>query len=152
MQLLVTCLLITLGVVGCAVVSAGGSSASTPETEERSAGGIVWFRTTKLEEITRFYLQVMDCSIWLEQDQCTILQHGNLLLGFCQSDKTDLDALPCFFYRDKHRVNQMYQKLKETAEHAPRENDRYRIYHFYAYDPEGRRLECQHFNHALLPF
>ncbi len=46
----------------------------------------------------------------------------------------------------------MYEKLRPVAEHAPQDNERYRIYHFYARDPEGRRIECQHFNHDVLPF
>jgi hypothetical protein len=45
----------------------------------------------------------------------------------------------------------MYRKLADRAEHAPRENPQYRIYNFFARDPEGRLIEFQTFLHELPP-
>ena len=45
----------------------------------------------------------------------------------------------------------MHQRLTGYAEHPPRENPDYRIYHFFARDPEGRSLEFQSFLHELPP-
>jgi len=43
----------------------------------------------------------------------------------------------------------MYSKFIDTAEGAPQISERYNIYHFYARDPDGRRLEFQRFLHDL---
>ena len=43
--------------------------------------GIVFFRTTMLQEIVEFYVTDIGMHVWLEQDDCIILSHGNLLLG-----------------------------------------------------------------------
>jgi hypothetical protein len=46
-------------------------------------------------------------------------------------------------------VDRFYKKFKDLAEEPPKINERYRIYHFYARDPEGRRLEFQRFLHEI---
>jgi hypothetical protein len=43
----------------------------------------------------------------------------------------------------------MYQALREVAQEPPRTNERYRIYNFFARDPDGRLIEFQHFLHDL---
>lgn len=138
--------------LGCASITTAGTPSAGDGAAQKPTGGIVWFRTAKLDEIIDFYTRVMGCTLWLDQNNCKVLQHGNLLLGFCSAEEPDLDALPCFFYREKSTVDQMYQKLSGTAEFSPRDNSRYQIYHFFARDPENRRIECQHFNHELLPY
>ena len=54
-------------------------------------------------------------------------------------------ALVTFFYEEKSEVDRMYELLKDKAKDQPIENPKYRIYHFYASDPEGRPVEFQHF-------
>jgi hypothetical protein len=34
---------------------------------------------------------------------------------------------------------------------VPKTNERYRIYHFFGKDPEGRNIECQAFLHPVQP-
>ncbi len=113
--------------------------------------GIVFLRTAQFERVREFYTQRVGMVIWLEQPQIAILRHGNLLVGFHHQPAPDRDGLLTFFYEHREDVDAMYAKLRDIATSEPRENARYRIYHFYGTDPEGRRLEFQHFLHPLPP-
>jgi predicted enzyme related to lactoylglutathione lyase len=123
-------------------------------TQTNTKGGIVWFRTQKLAELVTFYTEVVGCTVWLDQKDggCTILQHGNLLLGFCQREQADVNGLPCFFYEDPTEVDEMYDKLRAVAKEPPTLSKKYRVYQFFALDPEGRQIEFQHFAHEILPY
>lgn len=39
----------------------------------------------------------------------------------------------------------MYEKFHPAGATGPQQNDKYRIYHFFAEDPEGRTIEFQTF-------
>jgi len=116
---------------------------------DQDVKGIVFFKSQMMEPLKKFYTQEVGCDVWLEQGGCVILKAGNMLFGFCQRDKADLDALITFFYDSKEEVDRMYKKFKKSAEDKPKENPKYRIYHFFAKDPEGRMIEFQHFLHPL---
>ena len=118
------------------------------KTDEK-VKGIVFFKTQILEELRNFYTKEIGCEIWLEQGGCLILKAGNMLFGFCQRDKTDLDALITFFYDTKKEVDKKYEQFKKASLKKPSENKKYRIYHFFARDPEGRMIEFQHFLHPV---
>ena len=89
---------------------------------------------------------------WLEQGDVVILSHGNMKIGFHATGKADLDALITFFYADRGGVDAMHARFASVADAPPRLNEKYRIYHFFARDPEGRRIEFQSFEHDLEPF
>ena len=108
-------------------------------------GGIVFFQTKILPELKDFYVNKLGCELWLDQGGCNIFKHGNMLFGFCQRDHADMEGLITFFYSSKEEVAEMYSKFKDVAEAEPIDNPTYRIYHFYAKDPEGRRFEFQYF-------
>ncbi len=111
--------------------------------------GIVFFKTRELEKIKTFYTNVIGCDLWLDQGACIIFQHGNLLAGFCSSDKTETEGILTFFYPCAEQVDSMYQKIKLRADGPPRTNSKFRIYQFFARDPEGRTLEFQYFQHPV---
>lgn len=113
--------------------------------------GIVFFKTERLGEIVDFYLNDIGMRIWLDQEDCTILSHGNLLLGFCQRDEPDLEGMITFFYPEKSDVDDMYEMLSNIATSRPTLNEKYQIYQFFAEDPEGRALEFQAFLHRVEP-
>lgn len=113
--------------------------------------GIVFFRTTQLMSIVDFYVNEIGMRIWLEQEDCTILSHGNLLLGFCQRDTADLEGMITFFYPDPSDVDEMYDLLGDIATDEPSTNEKYQIYQFFAEDPDGRVLEFQAFLHEIEP-
>lgn len=56
-----------------------------------------------------------------------------------------------FFVEDKEEVDTIYNGLQDIATTLPAENHTYKIYQFYAVDPEGRTLEFQSFLHELKP-
>ena len=57
-----------------------------------------------------------------------------------------------FFYDTKEEVDEVYSVARESAIDAPRENEKYNIYQFFAKDPEGRTLEFQAFLSPVEPF
>jgi hypothetical protein len=56
-----------------------------------------------------------------------------------------------FFVEKRDEVETIYNELQDIATTTPVENHTYRIYQFYAVDPEGRTLEFQSFLHELEP-
>ena len=111
--------------------------------------GIIFLKTKNKEKIEDFYITTIGMSLWLEQADCVILKHGNLLLGFCARDEVDKNGIITFFYKEKYKVDEMYEKLKEVAIEEPKINDKYKIYHFFARDPEDRIVEFQSFLHPV---
>lgn len=116
--------------------------------------GIVFLHTAAFERIVEFYTAQLEMDVWLEQPSITILRHENLLVGFQDrpQERPDADGLITFFYPDRERVDRMYSVLADRATTEPAENSRYRIYNFYAEDPEKRRIEFQCFLHELPPW
>ncbi|MFW9792869.1 MAG: VOC family protein [Candidatus Thorarchaeota archaeon] len=113
--------------------------------------GIIFFRTMMLNEIIDFYVNEIGMHIWLEQEDCTILSHGNLLLGFCQRETPEHEGMITFFYPTEDDVDSMYKLLQDIAKAEPVVNEKYQIYQFFAEDPEGRALEFQAFLHPVEP-
>jgi len=111
--------------------------------------GIVFLRTREFERVVAFYLERVGMTVWLEQPGIAILRHGNLLLGFNRQEAADTEGVFTFFYETRDGVNAMYERLADIALNPPRENAKYRIYHFYARDPEGRSIEFQQFLHPV---
>jgi nitroreductase len=107
--------------------------------------GIVFFKTQKYDEIRHFYIERVGCRIWMEQSDCIIFSHGNMLLGFCRREETDSNGCITFFYDKREKVDEAYEKFKDVAIDAPKLNEKYNIYNFFARDPEGRTVEFQYF-------
>lgn len=107
-----------------------------------------------LERTTQFY-QRLGLKIAKDQGSCVIfrvVQNG--FLGFCQHDQPQ--------HLSKHSgliltlvlddVDGAYRKLTELGVHTeapPGQNERFGIYHFFARDPDGYRLELQRFDEPL---
>jgi len=114
--------------------------------------GIVFIRTRDLTGIVDFYTQKVGMDVWLDQGGCVILQHGNMLLGFCQREETDTHGVITFVYPDRDSVDRMHGRMGHFAKERPKQNHVYRIYHFFGSDPDGRTLEFQAFEHRLPPY
>ena len=56
-----------------------------------------------------------------------------------------------FFYETKQEVDEMYSKFTSIAKDKPKMNQKYRIYHFFAKDPEERIIEFQWFEKKMTP-
>ncbi len=110
--------------------------------------GIVFFKTTMLEELTRFYVDEVGCRLWMDQTDCRIFRHGSFLFAFCQRDKAETDGILTFFYPERQTVDRIYDHFRDRALGKPRMNPSYPIYNFFATDPEGRTIEFQYFTNA----
>lgn len=111
--------------------------------------GILFFKSQDKEKMKEFYRSQIGMEIWLEQADCVILKHGNLLLGFCDRGEVDRCGMITFFYPSRGHIDEMYEKFKASAKEKPKENEKYRIYHFFAEDPEKRKVEFQAFLHPV---
>ncbi len=111
--------------------------------------GIIFLKTEKLDEIKNFYRTRLQCDLWLNQNTCVVLQHGNLLLGFCAAENAETSGCITFFFPTSADVDRMYIAMKDTADGSPRNNDQFQIYQFFARDPEARLLEFQCFQHPV---
>jgi catechol 2,3-dioxygenase-like lactoylglutathione lyase family enzyme len=107
--------------------------------------GIVFMSTVMREDIVDFYTSRLGMKIWIEQEDCTIMERDNLVLGFCQRDAAEVGGIICFWFDHRSDVDDKYAELRDVAEGPPKENAKYGIYHFFLRDPEGRRLEIQKF-------
>ncbi len=114
--------------------------------------GIVFMKSRQLSVLKDFYQTQIDCSLWLDQKDCLLFRHGNFLFGFCQRDSVDTSIMLTFFYDTKEEVDRMYSKLEPSSTTSPETNMKYRIYQFFAKDPEGRILEFQHFSDPVAEF
>jgi len=111
--------------------------------------GIVFFRTKDLSVIREFYVGRIGMEIWLEQADCVVLKHDNMLLGFCQREEVDTQGMITFYYPSDEEVDGFHSIFKETADGTPRYNEKYDIYHFFCKDPEGRNVEFQRFRSEI---
>jgi nitroreductase len=114
--------------------------------------GILFLKTKKLDDLKDFYIRQVGCEMWLDQADCAILRHGNLLFGFCERDEVQNQAMLTFFYENREEVDRMFDRLKSVAVSEPTQNDKYNIYQFFAHDPEERMVEIQHFNHPAATY
>lgn len=114
--------------------------------------GILFLRTPRRPALKDFYTGTVGMTTWLEQAECTLLQHGNLLLGLCDGPEEETGGLVTFLYPHREDVDAMYERLRDRALKPPAVNERYRIYHFYARDPADRALEFQAFLHPVAPY
>ena len=106
-------------------------------------------RTEQLENITEFYLSRVGMRRWLHQPGIEILSKGSFIVGFQAKERTDRDGLLTFVYESRREVDAAYERLKDVALAPPKQTEQYRIYNFFAMDPDDRRIEFQVFEHEL---
>jgi hypothetical protein len=111
--------------------------------------GIVFYATERHDAVIDFYTERLGADVWLEQPDCTILKHDNLLFGFCARDRTDDCGILTFVYEDRETVDAVHADLADVAREEPHENEQYDIYQFFADDPDGRTVEVQAFLHPV---
>jgi len=111
--------------------------------------GIVFFGTERLDEVVEFYTETVGADVWLEQPDCTVLEHGDFRFGFCERAETEDCGTVTFVYDDREAVDEMHAAVGDAARERPHENERYRIYQFFADDPDGRTAEFQTFLHEV---
>ncbi len=112
--------------------------------------GITFFYTTDLEKTFEFYLKRTNSILWIDQGCCKILKNGNMIFGFCEKEDAKIgDEIITFFYDSMKKVDSIYAINKDIALSEPSLNKKFNIYHFFAKDIDGRKIEFQYFNHEI---
>lgn len=98
-----------------------------------------------------FYEKTVGLRLERDQGSCVIYHVGDGYLGFCEHlNFNEHPGVIITLVTDA--VDDCYTRFVAsgvTTEDAPKHNDRYAIYHFFARDPNGYRLEVQRFNTPL---
>ena len=104
--------------------------------------------TGDLERTARFYEEVLELPMVLDQGGCRIYRTSSgSFLGFCERDVKDASqgVILTLVTGD---VDGWYEKLSGRGvefETEPAFNPRYNIYHCFLRDPNGYRIEIQRF-------
>jgi catechol 2,3-dioxygenase-like lactoylglutathione lyase family enzyme len=109
---------------------------------------ITFLNTRDLKVTATFYEEVMEFPLVLDQGGCRIYEAApNAYLGFCERELVTSDA-GIIFTIVTDEVDRWYERLVEAKipiEKAPAINEVYGIYHCFARDPNGYRIEIQEF-------
>jgi catechol 2,3-dioxygenase-like lactoylglutathione lyase family enzyme len=114
---------------------------------------ITFVPVADLARSAAFYEQTLLLPQALDQGGIKIFRAaGGGFIGLCQSDGPlpANDRLILTFVTE--RVDEWHTRLEAqgvATDGPPRENRRYRIYHFFARDPDGYRIEIQRFLHPF---
>ncbi len=116
---------------------------------EKDQGLIVFFGTKDLEATHQFYHDILGFSMYKDQGLCRIYDvPGGGKLGFCEHVEIlngEKSPIVTFVVED---VDDYYQTLINKSvkvAHPPKENPKFKIYHFFLKDPNGYTLEIQKF-------
>lgn len=116
-------------------------------------GLIAFYPCSDLAATADFYTRDLRLTLVRDQGNCVIFKVArDAYVGFCTSD----GSLP------KHpgliitllidEIDEVYKRLRSLhieTEGKPKQSDRYGIYHFFARDPDGYRVEVQRFSEPL---
>ncbi len=112
-------------------------------------GLVAFLPTSDLEATHIFYHQILGMPLHKDQGKCRIYQVGNdSYVGFCTHfPQSNTDGMIITLLTDE--VDEKYKKLSAhseiTVESPPQKNEQFKIYHFYARDPNGYKVEIQKF-------
>ena len=119
---------------------------------------ITFLQTEDLEETTKFYTEIMKCKLVVDQGLCRIFAISNdAYVGFCSHDFLDKDKNSIcltFVCSSQREVDEWYKQLQEKnveIKAPPKENKKFKIYNFFAKDPNGITIEVQYFLHPFPP-
>lgn len=95
-----------------------------------------------------FYQREVGLELEREEARCLVFRAASGYLGFCLHDGPLPDRSALMLSLVAPDVDSVYQRLRRLGvevEQAPGRNEHYRIYHFFALDPDGYRLEVRRF-------
>lgn len=116
-------------------------------------GLIAFYPASDLSASSDFYGRDLGLRLARDQESCVIFRvAGSAYLGFCQSEGA-LAAHPgiilTLLVDDVDGLYARLRSLGAETENPPRVNERFAIYHFFARDPDGYRVEVQRFLEPL---
>jgi catechol 2,3-dioxygenase-like lactoylglutathione lyase family enzyme len=139
-----------------------GARAPVPHSGEMDAPefetALPFFPVRDLAATRDFYTRDLGLRLARDQGTCLILAAGGAYLGFCQSAAAERSATVADTSEGiivtlvTDAVDAWYTRLRRLGietEGAPRHDARFGIYHFFARDPDGYRVEVQRFDEPL---
>ncbi len=116
-------------------------------------GFITFYPCHDLAATTDFYVRELGLETARDQGSCVIFKvSGDAYLGFCQHEGTLPGHQGLILTLLIDEVDEVYKRLRGLGvetEGAPKLNERFGIYHFFARDPDGYRVEVQRFTEPL---
>jgi catechol 2,3-dioxygenase-like lactoylglutathione lyase family enzyme len=112
-------------------------------------GAITFLKTNDLEETTRFYRDMLNFPMVLDQGTCRIFRiRPGAYVGFCIQDSApdNREVILTLVMEDVDAACTALAAASVPIEVEPRYNDRYQIYQCFLRDPNGYLIEIQRFH------
>jgi len=112
-------------------------------------GLVAFLPTDDLQATHRFYHELLGMPLYKDQGKCRIYRVSNdSYVGFCTHfPQSAPEGMIITLLTD--RVDEAYESLSGqqdiAVEHPPKQNPQFNIYHFFAHDPNGYKVEIQKF-------
>ncbi|MCK5129435.1 MAG: VOC family protein [Clostridiales bacterium] len=108
---------------------------------------IIFFGTKDLKKVHDFYGELLGLSIYMEKDVCRLYHlPGGGKLGFCSHmEFAGTKLLITLVTDDVDEIYDLFRKNGIECDAAPRVNQRFNLYHFFATDYDGYKVEIQKF-------
>ncbi|MDI9636717.1 VOC family protein [Kamptonema cortianum] len=110
---------------------------------------IIFLPTEDLGRTKAFYEGVLGLDLRLDQGTCHIYRiTGAAHIGFCTGLKSISPADSVIVTIVADNVDEIHARLVQQGvqvDDMPRVNEKFKIYHFFAKDPNGYRVEVQSF-------
>ncbi len=128
-----------------------------PTTLPRVPGPITQFITfiysSDLERSHRFYAELLGLPMTLDQGACRIYSlTAASAVGVCSHREPEPSGVILTLVTDD--VDGWHESLSDkgvVTDGPPRHNDDFGIYHFFATDPDGHKVEVQRFDRSFEP-
>lgn len=117
---------------------------------------IVFYPVRDLAATRDFYARDLGLALARDQGACLIFRApGGGHVGFCLHEEGALPShdnlILTLVTPDVDGAYRHLRRVGVETDHAPRRNERFGIYHFFARDPDGYRVEIQRFDRPLSP-
>lgn len=112
-------------------------------------GLITFLGTQDLEKTHDFYAGLLGLVLYKDQGVCRVYElRPGAYIGFCTHHPTvpqELSPIITLLTEDVDRVYRLLLEAGAPVERPPGPNPGFRIYHFFARDPNGYKVEVQRF-------
>ena len=114
---------------------------------------ITFVYTSNLARSASFYEGVLGLDLAVDQGSCRIYRvvDRQAYLGVCQREGAPENVSDLIITLVTSDVDGWYERIMASGwrcDHRPRQNDTYKIYHFFTRDPDGYLIEIQRFDRA----
>ena len=124
------------------------------DVKDKVTGFIAFYPCHDLAATTDFYTRDLQLELVRDQKTCVIFKVASeAYLGFCQHEGKIPNHQGVVITVLTEEVDEVYRRLLRLnveTEGKPKQNGRFGIYHFFASDPDGYRLEVQRFLEPLV--